>query len=105
VATCVAVSSEGLSSTVTVQAKPEEVAMTVQSSPPGLTILLDGQSTRTPVTRDTMILFVHHVSAPASACVDGTELSFVSWQAVGLPLNATAPITGWRMMNTTTSSL
>jgi glucose/arabinose dehydrogenase len=75
--------STGVSSTQSVDVKPEKVNLTVESSPQGIDISIDGIPDTTPYLYDTLIGFDHTLTAPVSQCVAGTTYEFDSWSDGG----------------------
>ncbi len=59
------------------------VAITLQTSPPGLPLVVDGQTVQTPHSPPWSAGSTHTVSAPSSNVGSGTRYQFVSWSNGG----------------------
>ena len=79
---CTVTDSDGLASSTAVSVVPEEVSLTLQTVPHGLTVLLDGVSRTTPITIDAAIGFQFQVEAPDQT-VGGTPYVFANWSDGG----------------------
>ncbi len=75
--------STGVSSTQSVDIIPEKVNLTLDSSPQGIDVSIDGIPDTTPYVYDTLIGFDHTLTAPAAQCVAGTTYEFDSWSDGG----------------------
>jgi hypothetical protein len=74
-----ATSSTGLSTTSTITAWPEKVALTLVSDPPGAKIIVDGYAHLAPHVMTTMVEFRHTVMAPKSQCFNNEHHNLVGW--------------------------
>ena len=74
--------STGLQNTVSVYIFPQEVNLTFDTLPTGLTLTLDGVNRTTPLTLDTLIGFQHTIGAP-NQTQGAAQYSFVSWSDGG----------------------
>jgi glucose/arabinose dehydrogenase len=74
--------SNGLQNRSSVLILPQKVNLSFNSSPPGLTLTIDGISRATPFVKDTLIGFQHNIGAPGQS-FGGTNYSFVSWSDAG----------------------
>ena len=79
---CTVTDADGLSSSSTVQLVPEEVNLTFQTVPAGLTVLLDGVTRTTPFTLDAAIGFQFQIEAPDQTS-GGAPYVFASWSDGG----------------------
>ncbi|SFR67880.1 PQQ-dependent sugar dehydrogenase [Halogeometricum limi] len=80
--TVTATDSDGLQTRETVEIRPEEVDITLNSQPEGIAVNLEGQPRQTTnggYTFDTVIGYEHSVSASQSVCRDGTRYEFTGW--------------------------
>jgi len=75
--------SDGLSSSDTIRIYPDKVDITLNSSPAGIPVFVDGIAQDTPIAYDTLIGFRHELSAPASYCLNGSRYLFASWSNGG----------------------
>ncbi len=78
--------SDGLQHSQSVQIFPEKVNVTVNSTPPGLQVLVEGLPVLTPYTFDQAIGYQVQISVPAGPqCVASTGYSFAGW-STGAPM-------------------
>jgi glucose/arabinose dehydrogenase len=63
--TLTATDSQGLTGTSTVTIHPQTVQLTLESSPPGLRVVLDGTSAPAPLTRTVIVGSTHTLSTPS----------------------------------------
>jgi hypothetical protein len=78
-----AVDSDGIESSDSVTIRPEKADLTVSTSPPGLTVELDGISQATPFTYDEIVGFQHTLGAPSPQYAGSTRYAFGSWSDGG----------------------
>jgi uncharacterized repeat protein (TIGR01451 family) len=69
----------GLSDTETLQLDPRTVALSFQSSPSGLQLVVGGLSSTTPFTRTVIEGSTNSISAPTPQTLGGTSYTWVSW--------------------------
>jgi glucose/arabinose dehydrogenase/PKD repeat protein len=74
-----ATDSDGLTASRSVTIRPEKVNLTIASSPPGLTVNLDGVASTTPLTIDELVGFKLTVDAPSPQ----SGYTFASWSDGG----------------------
>jgi PKD repeat protein len=87
-----ATDSGGLSNTAVVDLEPLTVDLTLQSSPAGLTLTLNGTGAATPFTRPVIVGSNNSVSAPSPQSLSGTSYNFSNWSDGGAAThNLTAP--------------
>ncbi len=79
---CTVTDSDGLTSSTAVSLVPEEVDLTLQTVPAGLTVLVDGVSRTTPITLDAAIGFQFQLEAPDQT-VGGAPYVFSNWSDGG----------------------
>lgn len=79
--------SGGLSTTVQRDIMPRVVRLTLASSPPGLSLRLDGQPMTAPASVDSVVGVVRSIEAPAQTA-NGTSYAFTAW-ADGGPASRT----------------
>ena len=75
--------SDGLSVTDTIRIYPEKVDLTINTSPSGLPVYLDGIQMAAPVVYDTAIDFNHTVAVDDSVCSGDILYQFDSWSDGG----------------------
>lgn len=75
--------SQGASTTQFRDVHPRTSRLTLASSPPGLTLNLDGQPTLAPATITHVVGLRRSVSAPAEQYLGGVRYRFVSWSDAG----------------------
>lgn len=75
--------SDGLTDVQSVFIYPEKVDLTFDTSPTGLTLLLDGIPRITPYTYDTLIDFQHVVDINSPVCIGQVEYGFTGWSDSG----------------------
>lgn len=78
-----ATDSRGLEDTETVVIRPETIALSLGSSPPGATLSYSGREYLAPVTLTSAIGYRPSVSAPEVLTVGGTSYVFDSWSDGG----------------------
>jgi glucose/arabinose dehydrogenase len=78
-----ATDSSGMRNTASVRLDPKTVNLTLQSSPSGLTLTLDGQTAPAPFTRAVILKSVNTLIAPASQTLNGRTYGFRSWSDSG----------------------
>jgi glucose/arabinose dehydrogenase len=78
-----ATDSAGLQDTRTVVIRPETIALTLASSPPGATLSYSAREYVAPVTLTTAIGYRTSVSAPETLTVGGTSYRFDAWSDGG----------------------
>ena len=71
--------SDGITGATSVEIYPEKVNLSLASNPPGAELMFDYAPVIAPKTYATAIGWSHHVSAPATRCVGGTEYTFDRW--------------------------
>ena len=87
--------STGLTSSTSVIVYPTKANLTFQTSPPGLTLYLDGIAKTTPFVYDTLVGFQHTVEARNQAAVNGVDYAFSSWSDGGAQTHiVTVPAAG-----------
>jgi glucose/arabinose dehydrogenase/PKD repeat protein len=87
-----ATDSQGLSDTETVELYPKTVALTVTTSPPGLTASLGDMTGPTPLTRTVIIGSSNTVAAPSPQITGSQVAEFTSWSDGGAAAHTiTAP--------------
>lgn len=79
-----ATDSHGLSNTVYVDVFPQKSTFRVETVPPGLSILVDGQPTTTPAVITSVIGVTRTVEAPTSATSSGKAYLFNAWSETGV---------------------
>ncbi len=77
--TLLATDADGLLASDSVQIFPEKVDLTVTSSLPGATVLLDGFPRSMPLVLDTVIGFEHTLEALETACDGDAAFVFAGW--------------------------
>ena len=90
------VTDNGVPSEVTRDVRPNTAMVTLQTSPPGLALSLDGQSVTTPFTFTGVAGVTRLLSAPSPQTVGGVSYQFSSWSdngsashAISTPLSNT----------------
>jgi glucose/arabinose dehydrogenase len=78
-----ATDSGGLQATTSVLLNPRTVALTLQSTPGGLQLALNGGSAVSPFTRTVIMGSNNSISAPPSQTAKGTTYLFTSWSDGG----------------------
>ena len=78
--TTTATDSAGLSTVVTRDVLPRTSVVTVTSSPPGLTVAVDGVQRLTPYTFNAIVGSAREAAAPATLTVSGRRYTFTSWR-------------------------
>eukprot|EP00045_Choanoeca_perplexa_P016798 m.231229 g.231229 ORF g.231229 m.231229 type:complete len:1548 (-) comp17363_c0_seq1:115-4758(-) len=73
------VTDNGLSTTEYVDIWPQEVDLTFQTSPAGLSVFVDGIPNTAPATMDTLIGFQHQISVKSTVCKNGVQYKFDNW--------------------------
>jgi uncharacterized repeat protein (TIGR01451 family) len=73
----------GLTDTETLQLDPRTVALSFQSSPAGLQLVVGGSSSITPFTRTVIEGSTNSISAPTPQILNGTSYAWVSWSDGG----------------------
>ncbi len=85
--------SSGLSTTTSVIVRPVKVNLTFATTPPGLTLYVDGIARPTPFVYDTLVGFTHTIEARDQAS-GTTSYAFASWSDGGAQQhNVTVPTT------------
>jgi glucose/arabinose dehydrogenase len=79
-----AIDNEGLSKTVFTDVFPEKAAITLNSSPPGLTVLLDGQPVTTPYTLSSVVGITRTLEAPSIQSLGNQHYIFFNWTDTNL---------------------
>ncbi|EDQ92828.1 uncharacterized protein MONBRDRAFT_21995 [Monosiga brevicollis MX1] len=77
-ATC-SVNDNGLVATNTLNIYPDEVDITLATSPPGMVVALDGGPKSTPYTFDQVKLFKHTLLAEPARCLNDVMYTFQGW--------------------------
>lgn len=77
--------SDGISDLKSVEIAPKKVQVSINSIPTGADLLFDYSPIVAPRTYGTMVGWTHHVSAPATRCLEGVEYTFESWSNGGDP--------------------
>lgn len=75
--------SSGLTHTVTRDIQPRVASVTLQTSPAGLQLLLDGTPVATPATIPNVVGMVRSIGAPSPQTSGGTQYTFGSWSDGG----------------------
>ncbi len=89
-----AVDSGGLSDIKSITLQPQTVTLTVASSPTGLTVGFNAQSTAAPISRTVIVGSSNSISAPSPQTSGATTYTFQSWSDGGTAAhNVTAPAT------------
>lgn len=78
-----ATDSHGLQATTSVSIQPQTVALTFQSSPPGLTLAVGSATGTTPFTRTVIVGSSNSVSAPSPQSIGSAMYTFASWSDGG----------------------
>ncbi|MFM8913803.1 MAG: PQQ-dependent sugar dehydrogenase [Flammeovirgaceae bacterium] len=78
-----ATDSQGLSNSTFVDVFPQKINFTVQTVPPGLSILVDGQPTVTPATITSVVGVTRSLEAPSSQVVTGKTYLYSTWSEAG----------------------
>lgn len=78
-----AIDANGASATTTVSLDPMTAQLTVQSSPSGLQLAVNGTSSATPFTRTVIVGSANTVSATTPQTLGGTTYEFSSWSDSG----------------------
>lgn len=87
-----ATDSTGLTDTASVEITPQLVPLTIESSPPGLTIAVDGSPRTTPATVNVVQNSEHTLFAPSPQTAAGATLQYYDWSDGGAQNHAvTAP--------------
>jgi glucose/arabinose dehydrogenase/fibronectin type 3 domain-containing protein/uncharacterized protein (DUF2249 family) len=73
----------GIQNTTVTEIYPDKVDVTLETSPPGLTVELDGIPYVTPLVKDTLIGFQHTIEARTPQCKDGLLYNFSGWSDGG----------------------
>jgi glucose/arabinose dehydrogenase/PKD repeat protein len=95
--------ADGLQGSSSVFIFPQKVNLTFQTTPPGLTLVLDGINIQAPLVLDTLIGFQHTLNA-IDQSQNGLQYTFVSWSDGGAQSHTiTTPNTD-RTYNATYSS-
>lgn len=63
------------------QLYPELVNVTIETTPSGIPVTLDGESLATPSVQSSLIGYEHVLQAAPSYCLNGTEYEFQSWSS------------------------
>lgn len=93
--------SDGLTDTTSVTIVPDVVPLTLDTVPTGLTLVLDGVPLTMPSVRNTLIGFMHTVSAPSPQCQDFATHTFGHWSDGGSATHVvTVPDTAWTLTAT-----
>ncbi|MDQ8205563.1 PQQ-dependent sugar dehydrogenase [Pelagicoccus sp. SDUM812003] len=72
--------SSGLSATSTIEVYPQKANIDLRSEPTGMLIQVDGNTAKAaPYVLDTLVNFNHTITAPQTACVNGTNYEFAGW--------------------------
>lgn len=74
-----AVDSEGLGKTIFTDVFPEKAAITLNSTPPGLTLILDGQPVTTPYTLSSVVGIIRTLEAPSIQTSGNQNYIFNNW--------------------------
>ena len=80
--------ANGLSATTSVRLDPQTVTLTLQSTPPGASLSIDGFTGPTPFTFDVIAGSNNSVSAPAQQTIDGNVYNYTSWSDGGAQSHA-----------------
>jgi glucose/arabinose dehydrogenase/PKD repeat protein len=83
-----ATDSTGLSRSTSITLTPEKVQLTIASTPPGLTVLVDDLPHATPYTFDTLIGFRHTLDATGPQTLGAARYAFSSWSDGGAKVHA-----------------
>lgn len=75
------VDSEGLSTTQSVNIYPETANVTINTSPTGFNLILDGTSFATPLTFSGVVGMKRELSVPVLQKLGGTIYNFVNWSS------------------------
>jgi glucose/arabinose dehydrogenase len=73
----------GLTHTVQRDVFPRKVRLTLNTSPAGLQVRLDGQPVATPLSFDAVVGMVRNLSAQSPQAADGITYAFASWSDAG----------------------
>jgi glucose/arabinose dehydrogenase/PKD repeat protein len=84
-----ATDSSGLSASTSVVVYPQKVNITFNSSPAGLTVLVDSLSHVTPYTFDSLIGFHHMIDTPSPQSLAASTYTFTSWSDGGARVHDT----------------
>jgi glucose/arabinose dehydrogenase len=79
--------TNGLFTTKSVFVYPIKVNITYDTSPSGITILLDGQTTNTPLSVDQVVGYQRQLTAPTIGELNGNIYHFKSWSDGGKPIH------------------
>lgn len=74
--------STGLQSSQSITVFPEKVNLTFNTTPAGLSLVIDGITSTAPVVYDTLIGFTHAIAAPNQSS-GGTAYTFAAWSNGG----------------------
>ena len=78
--TMTATDADGLSTSRSVSIHPRKSHITLNTNPPGLTVLLDGVPTSTPYTAEAVVGFQREIAAPpTTSAANGTRYDFTGW--------------------------
>jgi glucose/arabinose dehydrogenase len=87
-----ATDSGGLTDTKSVRLDPRTVALTFQSGPPGLNLVVGSSGASAPFTRTVIVGSTNSISAPSPQTLGGTTYRFSSWSDGGAQThNVVAP--------------
>lgn len=75
--------ANGLQTTTSVRIDPKTVALTIQSTPAGAQIPIDGFTGTTPFTYSVIVGSTNSLSAPTSQTIAGNTYTFTSWSDGG----------------------
>jgi glucose/arabinose dehydrogenase len=78
-----ATDSSGRSTTTTRDVAPNTVTLTLQTSPPGLPVTIDGQSFAAPTSFSSVVGFSRDLNAASFPTVNGVPYHFLSWSDGG----------------------
>jgi glucose/arabinose dehydrogenase len=79
-----AVDSKGLSKSIFQDIFPQKVDLRLTTTPPNLSLLVDGQPTQTPITIKSVVGITRTLEAPLSQLLGGALQSFSSWSESSL---------------------
>lgn len=75
--------SDGIQRSHSATILPQKVNLTIQTSPAGSTVMVNGIARATPYVLDSLIGFEHALEAPLQVVIGGTSYSFNSWSDGG----------------------
>jgi glucose/arabinose dehydrogenase len=96
--------SSGLTSTVTRDITPQLATVSLQTSPTGLSLLLDGTPVTAPVSVPNVVGMIRSIGAPSPQTLAGTSYTFASWSDGGAATHEiTVPPSGTTLTATFTA--